>query len=83
MHTANPERVQMAEIERAYDDAMKQLEALQQENSALREHLAREQRADKEEEIASLSRQLREVIQEAEASERRVKTVETESERIA
>ncbi len=36
MHTANPERVWTAETKRAYDDAMKQFEALQQENSALR-----------------------------------------------
>ena len=79
----NPERMRMAETEGAYDDTMKQLEALQQENSALRERLAREQTADKEEEIASLSRQLREVIQEAEVSERRAQTAETENERMA
>ena len=83
LRTENPERMRMAETEGAYDDAMKQLEALQQENSALRERLAREQTADKEEEIASLSRQLREVIQEAEASERRAQTAETENERMA
>ena len=45
--------------------------------------MAREQTADKEEEIASLSRQLREVIQEAEVSERRAQTAETENERMA
>ena len=83
LRTENPERMRMAETEGAYDDAMKQLEALQQENSALRERLAREQTDDKEEEIASLSRQLREVIQEAEASERRAQTAETENERMA
>ena len=81
LRTAIPDRgVRMAEMERAnmYADAVQQLEALQPENSTLRERLAREERAGKEE-IASLSRQLREAIREAEATEERAKMAKTEA----
>ena len=80
LRTANPERAQMAERARAYDEVLQQLEALQEENSALKQRLANDQTAGREAEIASLSTQLREAVQEAEATKERARTAEMEAE---
>ena len=78
-----PEWVELAEKERAYDNAAKQLEALREENSMLRQHLANDQSTNKEAEIATLSRQLQEAIQEAESAKERAEAAELEAERMA
>ena len=78
-----PEWVELAEKERAYDNAAKQLEALQEENSMLRQHLANDQSTNKEAEIATLSRQIQEAIQEAESAKERAEAAELEAERMA
>ena len=51
LRTANPVRVWTAEKARGYDDVVKQLEALQEENSALRQCSASEETADKKQKL--------------------------------